>query len=143
MILIVDRQDAAQIVQLSALLRASLEQGEQIMKELDDLRNSASNIVASIHSAADVMAAAATKLASVAQAASSGNVDPADLEAVSTFLQNGADLLSSATATLQNQVNSPAPATAPAPAPAPAGAPQEVVAPAPVVPAPGGVGTIG
>ena len=125
MILIVERDDIEQIVQLSALLRANLEQGARLMEQLDDLKKAQADIVRAISGAASAMQSAATKLGGISQ---QDSIDPADVEAVAQALEQGAADLNNATAGLQAAVaaqpSTVAPGTpaevTPAPAPAPA-----------------------
>jgi hypothetical protein len=136
MILIVERDDIEQIVQLSALLRANLEQGARLMQQLDDLKKAQADIVRAISGAASAMQSAATKLGGISQ---QDSIDPADVEAVAQALEQGAADLNNATAGLQAAVAARPSTVAP-------GTPAEVTpapAPAPVAPAPGETGLIG
>ena len=136
MILIVERDDIEQIVQLSALLRANLEQGARLMQQLDDLKKAQADIVRAISGAASAMQIAATKLGGISQQES---IDPADVEAVAQALEQGAADLNNATAGLQAAVAAQPSTVAP-------GTPAEVTptpAPAPAATAPGETGVIG
>jgi ABC-type transporter Mla subunit MlaD len=147
MILIVDREDVAKIVELSALLRANLGQGAQIMQQLADLKKAQADVVAAITAAAAAMQSAASKLGGISQ---QDVIDPAEVEAVAQALEQGAANLNNATAGLQAAVAAQPSTAAPgtpaelipvvtAPAPAPID-----VAPAPTSgPAPGETGVIG
>jgi ABC-type transporter Mla subunit MlaD len=136
MILIVERDDIEQIVQLSALLRANLEQGARLMQQLDDLKKAQADIVRAISGAASAMQSAATKLGGISQ---QDSIDPADVEAVAQALEQGAADLNNATAGLQAGVAARPSTVAP-------GTPAEVTpvpAPAPAAPTPGETGVIG